>query len=110
LAFATLGQAGLFDAPAVKIEGMGTKPIGRGLFEWLFNRCYFRSLRSWRVDVIWCFILATVVTPAEPYSLFIVLIVACSMATAWLVTRYAIARNLSKSNCEGRIVGHAPRA
>jgi hypothetical protein len=47
---------------------------------------YFCSLRYWPWDVVGCFFLAAVVTPAEPYSLLWFV----PIAIAWLAFRFVL--------------------
>jgi Sec-independent protein secretion pathway component TatC len=75
--------------------GMEPTPTEPGLFAWLFDRDYFKSLRYWRWDVLGCCCLAAAVTPADPVSL---LIVGIPLTAAWLLIRYAIVCSWSKGD------------
>jgi hypothetical protein len=85
--------------PPGRMRGMEPTPTEPGLFAWLFDRDYFKSLRYWRWDVLVCSCLAAVVTPADPVSLLIVFV---PLTAAWLLIRYAIVQHFSKTDRDSR--------
>jgi hypothetical protein len=81
-------------------RGMNEKRNGRGLFERLFDREYFRSLCHWKIDACICSCLAAAVTPPVPDSL---LIVAIPLTVVWLLIRQFIACRLWKLERDSQI-------
>ena len=55
-------------------------------------RRYFESMSYWRLDVIVCFVISAVVTPADPISMLFVFV---PLVVIWMIIRFAISRHLS---------------
>jgi Sec-independent protein secretion pathway component TatC len=56
-------------------------------------RAYFSTLQNWRIDVWVCLTIAALVTPADPYSMFLVFI---PLASIWMTIRWVIAGRLAR--------------
>jgi Sec-independent protein secretion pathway component TatC len=57
-------------------------------------KTYFKTLWFWPVDVILCYVVASLITPADPYSAMLVFV---GLTTLWMIIRRVIARRLSQS-------------
>jgi len=54
---------------------------------------YFKSLRFWYLDVIVCYIIAALVAPADPMSVYLVFV---PLMAIWGSLRFLLARRLSR--------------
>lgn len=57
------------------------------------KRSHFDSMAGWPMDLTACFLIATIVTPADPFSVYYV---AVPLIVIWMSVRFAIVRLRSK--------------
>lgn len=56
-------------------------------------RNYFRSFKYWLIDVLACYVVAAIVTPADPLSAWLAFAV---LFPIWMLVRWVIYRRLNR--------------
>ena len=78
------------------VRKMATDPQHIGLFARLLEQPHFHDFKSWRIDLLVCFIVAALFTPAasDPNRIYFI---ALPLFAAWMSIRSAIYRYYLKS-------------